>query len=78
MSSTGTTDSVSSTGSTGSVSSTGSTCSVRTTSDQIDGCAVQLLSHGVWKGKTENTCGKKRSCHNWELNPYLLLVKLVH
>ena len=59
MSSTGTTDSVSSTDSTGSVSSTGSTCSVRTTSDQIDGWSVQSLSHGGWKGKTENTCGKK-------------------
>ena len=41
-------------------------------SDQIDGWSVQLITR---KGKKENTCGKKSSCHNWELNPYLLLAK---
>ena len=33
----------------------------------IDGWSVQYLLDGGWKGKIENTCGKKSSCHNWEL-----------
>ena len=31
-----------------------------------------------WKGKIEKFLGGKISCHNWELNPYLLLVKQMH
>ena len=32
----------------------------------MDGLFNYLLDGG-WKGKIENTCGKKSSCHNWEL-----------
>ena len=32
----------------------------------------------VGKGRKKNTCGKKNLCHNWEMNPYLLLVQPVH
>ena len=49
----------------------------RTKSDQIDGWSVQLL-YFLGGGSKENTCWKKSSCHNWELNPYILLVKQVH
>ena len=41
----------------------------RTKSDQIDG----LFNYFLDGGSKENTCGEKSSCHNWELNPYLLL-----
>ena len=46
----------------------------RTKSDQIDG----LFNYFLDGGSKENTCGKKSSCHNWELNPFLLLVKQMH
>ena len=46
----------------------------RTKSDQIDG----LFNYFLDGCSKENTCGKKSSCHNWELNPFLLLVKQVH
>ena len=42
----------------------------------MDGLSNYFLDEG-WKAKIENTCWKKM-CHNWELNPYLLLVKQVH
>ena len=34
---------------------------------------VQLLTRQKLE---KNTCGKKSSCHSWELNPYLLLVEV--
>ena len=43
----------------------------------MDGLFNYLLDV-CWKGKIESTCGKKSLCHDWELNPYLSLVKQVH
>ena len=46
-------------------------CRLLTKSDQIDGLSV-------WsnKGKKEKYLWEKNLCHNWEMNPYLLLVSI--
>ena len=51
-------------------------CRSLTKSDQIDG--LSIWSNEGWKGKKEKYLWEKNLCHNWEMNPYLLLVKKVH